>query len=91
MRAGGFGKTAVKDKVYVFRGGIKGTIEIYDMSWIDAGKVGKNPELNPGDIVYVPDNPIVSVLDMMSIISGMISFVNNSIDLYNRVNDLMGE
>ncbi len=91
MRAGGFSKMAVKSKVYVFRGGTDGPVEVYDMSWIDKKAIGKNPKLKPGDIVFVPDNPIVSITDMISIINGMISFVNNSINLYKNVNSIMGQ
>ena len=91
MRAGGFLKTAVSSKVYVFRGGIKGVIEVYDMSWVRGKKMGKNPKLQPGDIVFVPDNPMMSINEMISLITPMMNFINNSIRLYTGISDLIGK
>ncbi|MCD6449602.1 MAG: SLBB domain-containing protein [Thermotogaceae bacterium] len=85
MQAGGFSSTAVKDKVYIFRGGTNGPIEIYDLSWIEKGKSGKNPYLEPGDIIYIPDSPMVSITTMIGYINTMISFINNSMTLYNNI------
>ncbi len=90
MRAGGFTKTAISSKVYVFRGGVKGVVEVYDMSWINGKKGGRNPELQPGDIVFVPDNPMMSINEMISLITPMIGFVDSSIRLYNDISGIIG-
>ncbi len=91
MRAGGFSKTAVSSRVYVFRGGIKGVVEVYDMSWISGKKMGKNPKLQTGDIVFVPDNPMMSINEMISLITPMMNFIDSSIRLYNNVSSIMGK
>ncbi len=91
MRAGGFSRTAVSSKVYVFRGGVKGVVEVYDMSWINGKIMGKNPKLQTGDIVFVPDNPMMSINEMISLITPMMNFIDSSIRLYNNVSGLMGK
>ena len=88
MRAGGFSKNAVRDRIYVFRGGVNGPVEVYDMGWVSGSGRGRNPKLQPGDVVYVPDNPFVSINEMISLITPMMSFLNNSINLYKNVKGL---
>lgn len=90
VKAGGFRKGADLSKVYVFKGGVNGSIEVYDMRWVPNGKTGRNPLLNPGDIIYVPDSPYMTISEIMSFVQSTITFINNSIELYKNVNYIVG-
>lgn len=53
--------------------------------------MGKNPKLQTGDIVFVPDNPMMTINEMISLITPMMNFIDSSIRLYNNVSGLMGK
>ena len=89
MKAGGVRKGANLSRVYVFRGGLHGTIEIYNMSWINSGRTGRNPQIKSGDVIFIPDSPYMTITEIMSFVQSAMTFVNNSINFYKNVDSLI--
>jgi hypothetical protein len=47
-----------------------------------------NPQLKPGDIIFVPKNMLTSVTEVMSNVTTFLGFINTSIDSYNKIKGL---
>ncbi|MEJ5230047.1 MAG: SLBB domain-containing protein, partial [Pseudothermotoga sp.] len=78
MKSGGFTSRAVTSKVYVFKGGPTGEPIVCDLSATMRGKpASSNPDVSPGDVIFVPDNPLMNIVDVIPIINSVISLINN--------------
>ncbi|MFN3283804.1 MAG: polysaccharide biosynthesis/export family protein, partial [Pseudothermotoga sp.] len=78
MKCGGFTARAVTSKVYVFKGGPTGEPILCDLSGTLRGRPAtNNPNLSPGDVIFVPDNPLMSVVDMIPVIKSVIDLINS--------------
>ncbi len=76
MKAGGFSQDAVYSKVFLFKGGLEGEVIVCDLAGVVEGKgVGLNPKLTPGDVIYVPRNPFISVTEAIPIIRDILSII----------------
>lgn len=84
MRAGGLTQSAAPSRIFLFRGGLEGEVVICDLSGILSGKgVGVNPDVSPGDVIYVPNNPLAQL-------SEVIPIVRDVLGLIGTVKGLMG-
>jgi len=64
---------------------------VLDLSQIissGAVKSEMNPQLKPGDIIFVPKNMLTSVTEVMSNVTTFLGFINTSIDSYNKIKGL---
>lgn len=78
MKCGGFTARAVTSKVYVFKGGPMGEPILCDLSGTLKGRPAtNNPNLSPGDVVFVPDNPLMSIVDMIPVVKSVIDLINS--------------
>ena len=49
---------------------------VCDLAGVVEGKgVGLNPKLTPGDVIYVPRNPLISVTEVIPIIKDILSII----------------
>jgi len=84
MRAGGFTDRAATSRIFLFKGGPQGEVTVCDLSGVLSGKGGGvNPNVAPGDVVFVPDNPLIQVTEALSIVNTVINTISN-------VRDFMG-
>ncbi|KHC90346.1 polysaccharide export protein [Thermotoga sp. Mc24] len=84
MRAGGFTDRAATNRIFLFKGGPQGEVTVCDLSGVLSGKGGGvNPNVAPGDVVFVPDNPLIQVTEALSIVNTVINTISN-------VKDFMG-
>ncbi|AAD35722.1 sugar transporter [Thermotoga maritima MSB8] len=84
MRAGGFTEKAAASRIFLFRGGPQGEVTVCDLSGVLSGKGGGvNLNVSPGDVVFVPDNPLIQVTEALSIVNTIFSTIRN-------VKDVMG-
>lgn len=78
MKCGGFTPRAVTTKVYLFKGGPTGEPLICDLSGTLKGRpTTSNPNVSPGDVIFVPDNPLMNIVDVIPIINSVIGLINN--------------
>ncbi|PLV59342.1 SLBB domain-containing protein [Thermotoga sp. KOL6] len=84
MRAGGFTDKAATSRIFLFKGGPQGEVTVCDLSGVLSGKGGGvNPNVAPGDVVFVPDNPLIQITEALSIVNTIMNTVRN-------VKDVMG-
>ncbi|GAB4311278.1 SLBB domain-containing protein [Pseudothermotoga elfii] len=78
MKCGGFTTRAIASRVYLFKGGPTGEPVLCDLSGTLKGKsVASNPNVSPGDVIFVPDNPLMNIVDMIPIIQDLISIISD--------------
>lgn len=78
MKCGGFTTRAITSKVYVFKGGPTGEPIVCDLSGTLKGRpTTGNPNVSPGDVVFVPDNPLMSIVDIIPIISSVVDLISD--------------
>jgi polysaccharide export outer membrane protein len=72
-------------KVMVFPGGVEANPVLFDYSGFrkEQGVVDYN--LQPGDVVYVPENAMVEIKDIVSFLSTMLTFVNSGITFIDKL------
>jgi protein involved in polysaccharide export with SLBB domain len=78
--------------VYLFQNGPEQPPVVLDISQIvssGAVKNEMNPQLKPGDIIFVPKNMLTSVKEVMSTVTTFLGFMNTSIDSYNKIKELI--
>lgn len=76
MRAGGLTQIAASSRIFLFKGGIDGEVVICDLSGIITGKGGGiNPNVSPGDVVYVPSNPLAQLPDVLPVVRDLLSII----------------
>ncbi|MCS7175852.1 SLBB domain-containing protein [Pseudothermotoga sp.] len=79
MRAGGLNQTASASRIFLFKGGLEGEVIICDLSGIITGKGGgTNPTISPGDVVYVPTNPLAQLPDILPVVRDILSIITAS-------------
>ncbi|MEN3009293.1 SLBB domain-containing protein [Pseudothermotoga sp.] len=79
MRAGGLNQTASASRIFLFKGGLEGEVIICDLSGIITGKGGgTNPTVSPGDVVYVPANPLTQLPDILPVVRDILSIITAS-------------
>lgn len=91
LKSGNATKAGDLKKVYLFKDGVENPPVSLDISGIIHAtpvKSPMNPELNPGDIIYIPKNGLASITEIMSTVSTFMSFINSSVDTYQNVNSL---
>ncbi len=78
MKCGGFTTRAITSKVYLFKGGPNGEPVVCDLSGTMRGKpTTANPSVSPGDVIFVPDNPLMNIVDLIPIISSVVSLISD--------------
>lgn len=78
MKCGGFTTRAITSKVYVFKGGPTGEPIVCDLSGTLKGRpTTGNPNVSPGDVIFVPDNPLMSIVDMIPIITSIVGLISD--------------
>ncbi|MGJ8455339.1 SLBB domain-containing protein [Pseudothermotoga sp. U03pept] len=78
MKSGGFTSRAITSKVYVFKGGPTGEPIVCDLSGTMRGKpTSSNPNVSPGDVIFVPDNPLMNVIDVIPIITSVVDLISD--------------
>ncbi|UYO98878.1 polysaccharide biosynthesis/export family protein [Oceanotoga sp. DSM 15011] len=88
LKSGNITKSAELGSVYLFKEGPENAPVKLDISGvINAAplKTGMNPELKPGDIIYVPKNAITNVLEVVSTVTTFMNFVDKGLDIYGKV------
>ncbi|MGM0641679.1 MAG: polysaccharide biosynthesis/export family protein [Thermotogota bacterium] len=91
LKSGNATKAGDLKKVYLFKDGVENPPVSLDISGIVNAtpvKSPMNPELSPGDIIYIPKNGLASITEVMSTVSTFMSFINSSVDTYQNVNSL---
>lgn len=91
LKSGNATKAGDLKNVYLFKDGVENPPVSLDISGIvNANPIESpmNPELNPGDIIFIPQNGLASVTEIMSIVSTFMNFINTSVDTYQNINTL---
>ena len=79
MKSGGFSSRAVSSKVYLFKGGPTGEPIVCDLSATLRGRPARdNPLVSPGDVIFVPDNPLMNIIDLIPVVNSMINLIQNA-------------
>nr|WP_312058893.1 SLBB domain-containing protein [Fervidobacterium pennivorans] len=75
ISSGGFTTKASASNIYVFKGGLESKdVRTYNLSGLMSGKnIKDNPVIEPNDVIYVPDNPFITALELLPTISAIIS------------------
>jgi len=37
-----------------------------------------NPLVSPGDVIFVPDNPLMNIIDLIPVVNSMINLIQNA-------------
>lgn len=83
MRAGGFTQSAAMNRIFLFKGGLEGEVQICDLSGIITGKGSSvNPNVSPGDVIYVPSSPAAQLSDVLPIVRDVLSIIVTSKNLF---------
>lgn len=91
LKAGNPVSSSQLSTVYLFQNGPEQPPVVLDISQIvssGAVKNEMNPQLKPGDIIFVPKNMLTSVTEVMSNVTTFLGFINTSIDSYNKIKGL---
>jgi protein involved in polysaccharide export with SLBB domain len=91
LKSGNATKAGDLKNVYLFKDGVENPPVSLDISGIvnaNPIKSPMNPELNPGDIIYIPQNGLASITEIMSTVSTFMNFINTSVDTYQNINTL---
>ncbi len=91
LKSGNATRAGDLKKVYLFKDGVENPPVSLDISGVVNAtpvKSPMNPELNPGDIIYIPKNGLASITEVMSTVSTFMGFINSSVDTYQNVNSL---
>ncbi len=74
---GGFSAKAAPSNVYLFKGGLSDpNPQKLDLTGLARGRqVAVDPVLNPGDVIFVPDNPFVTALDILPVVNTILTTV----------------
>lgn len=91
LKSGNATKAGDLKNVYLFKDGVENPPVSLDISGIVKAtpiKSPMNPELNPGDIIFIPQNGLASVTEIMSTVSTFMGFINTSVDTYQNINTL---
>lgn len=91
LKAGNPVSSSQLSTVYLFQNGPEQPPVVLDLSQIissGAVKSEMNPQLKPGDIIFVPKNMLTSVTEVMSNVTTFLGFINTSIDSYNKIKGL---
>ncbi len=91
IRAGGVRKDGEPANVFLFKDGPDNPPITLDVSPLFRNSVSlkssMNPELKPGDIVYVPKSLMTNVVEAMSTVTSFLEFINSTTNsVYNLVN-----
>jgi protein involved in polysaccharide export with SLBB domain len=91
IRAGGVRKDGEPANVFLFKDGPDNPPITLDVSPLFRNSVSlkssMNPELKPGDIVYVPKSLMTNVVEAMSTVTTFLEFINSTTNsVYNLVN-----
>ncbi|MCD6545702.1 MAG: SLBB domain-containing protein [Thermotogae bacterium] len=84
MKSGGFTEKSVTSRVYLFKGGPNSKPIRCNLSGIETGRTiseKNNPLVAPGDVIYVPDNPITDISAILTIISQTLGIINTTTDI----------
>jgi len=84
MKSGGFTEKSVTSRVYLFKGGPNSKPIRCDLSGIKTGRTIKNkdnPLVSPGDVIFVPDNPVTDISAILTIISQTLNIIGTATDI----------
>jgi protein involved in polysaccharide export with SLBB domain len=91
LKSGNATKAGDLKNVYLFKDGVENPPVSLDISGIiKANPIQSpmNPKLKPGDIIYIPQNGLASITEIMSTVSTFMGFINSSVDTYQNINSL---
>ncbi|WP_052295990.1 polysaccharide biosynthesis/export family protein [Pseudothermotoga thermarum] len=74
---GGFTAKAAPNNVYLFKGGLSDpNPQKLDLTGLARGRqVAVDPILSPGDVIFVPDNPFVTALDILPVVNAILNTI----------------
>lgn len=84
MKSGGFTEKSVTSRVYLFKGGPNSRPVRCDLSGIKTGRIIKdkdNPLVSPGDVIFVPDNPVTDISTILAIVSQTLNIINTTTNI----------
>ncbi|SHH28495.1 SLBB domain-containing protein [Thermosipho atlanticus] len=86
ISAGFFTQNAAPSSIFLYKDGINGNaIKVNLSGAVKGGNITENPIVEPGDIIFVPNDPLRTAIDWIPTISSMLNLVNNSILLLNNL------
>ncbi|TGG88683.1 polysaccharide biosynthesis/export family protein [Geotoga petraea] len=91
LKSGNATKAGDLKNVYLFKDGVENPPVSLDISGIIKAtpiQSPMNPKLKPGDIIYIPQNGLASITEIMSTVSTFMGFINSSVDAYQNINSL---
>jgi len=91
LKAGNVQNSAQLSSVYFFEDGHENApkkLDISDLIKKTPLKSGMNPELKPGDIIFISKNSLTGVLEVMSTVGTFMQFINTSFTMYGNISSL---
>jgi len=84
LSCGGANGNAYLKEVLYFPGGISNNPVVVDMTKIENKQISKKITLKPEDVIYVSENAMVDIANVVNFLKGMMQFTSSGIVLMNQ-------